>query len=136
MRIDRYVWAALAVGALAWNVGSEPATQSVAAPGGRAIQFNIIFDDSCDGMDLKLPDRGNVRGFHTGCNAGEFVTGSEFNVDGEAGVTVTFREIASGLRVRFDIYRTGFRAGRFYVFDVHSNQLLRFSTYSPAPIED
>jgi hypothetical protein len=136
MRVDRRVWAALVLGALAWGVGNGPATESAAGPTERTIPFNIVFDDSCDGMDVRLTDRQTVFGRHTGCNAGEFVRGTQFNVDGETGFSVQFRDNVSGLKVQFDVYQTGFRAGRFYVFDVRSNQLLRFSTYSPAPIED
>jgi len=46
---------------------------------------------------------------------------------------MTFFEQASGFRVQYDIYRTGFRAGHFYVYDVRTNVLVRFSTWSPAP---
>jgi hypothetical protein len=135
MRIRPLGWTALAWSVLVWNVGSDPATQS-AAQIARPLRLEIVFDDSCDGMDLRVPDRLPVFGFHTGCNAGELVTGSQFNVDGETGVSVMFRDNVSGRKVRYDIYRTGFRAGRFYVFDVLGNTLVRYSTYSPAPPED
>jgi hypothetical protein len=47
----------------------------------RALPFNIAFDDYCDGMDLMLSDRGSAVGFHTGCDAGEFLMGTQFQTD-------------------------------------------------------
>jgi len=129
MSIRRLFWILLAV-ALCGGPFEISSAQSSAQ---RSTQFNIVFDDNCDGMNLFLTDRGSAIGFHTGCNAGEFVVGSQFSSADESGVSVTFFEQASGLFVRYDIYRTGFRAGRFYVYIVRNNQLVRYSTYSPAP---
>ena len=101
-----------------------------------AVPLSILFDDSCDGMDLRLFRSGRVLGRHSGCNAGELATGSQFSANGETGLTVLFRDQLSGLMLQVDIYQTGFRAGRFYVFERFSHELLRFSTFSLAPPED
>lgn len=121
--------------ALMWCCFAGQAAHIEAAQA-RGSWFDIVFDDSCDGMRLRLLSPGLVLGTHTGCNAGELVTGSQFAVDGETGVSVTFFDRTSSLFVRYDIYQTGFRAGRFYVYLVRNNQLLRQGTYSPAPVAD
>jgi hypothetical protein len=132
MRTTRWLWGALIAAAVVAPLAVSVAQGAI----GRALTLDIVFDDSCDGMDLRLPDRGSVTGRHTGCTANEFVTGSKFSLDGETGVSVSYRDVTIGRRVRFDIYQTGFRAGRFYVYDTQTGVILRFSTFSPAPIED
>ena len=118
------------------GTGIGPANESAAGPASRPIPFDIVFDDSCDGLSVQLTDRQLVFGNRTGCSAGEFVFGSQFNVDGETGFSAQFRDAALQSRFQIDVYQTGFRAGRFYIFDLRTNQLVRFSTFSPAPVED
>lgn len=118
------------IAALCVIVGS--AQRELAAQTGGTL-LNVVFDDGCDGMRLRLLNQGTVLGRHTGCNAGELATGSQFAGNGETGVSVTFYQRSTRLLVRYDIYQTGFRAGRFYAYVVRTGQLIRQGTYSSAP---
>jgi len=130
MRIGR-LWPALALIFLCGGPGELATAQQ-----GRLnlpTRFDITFNDSCDGMNLWLYNRGSVTGQHTGCNAGELLIGQQFTTGDETGVTITFYEHASSNFVRYDIYQTGFRAGRFYVYQPFTGVLLRYSTYTVVP---
>jgi hypothetical protein len=105
-----------------------------AAPTARAVRVNVVFVDNCDGLDLAIRDRLGVLGTHTGCGANERVRGNEFITgDGETGITVTFFDKTIGRNVRIDLFRTGFRANKFYEYDVRTDTLLRFGEFEPAP---
>lgn len=125
------VWLGVFAAVVLCGVVGNHQQQVAAQTGGNWL--NIVFDDGCDGMRLRLLNQGTVLGTHTGCNAGEAVAGSQFAGNGETGVSVTFYQRSTRLLVRYDIYQTGFRAGRFYAYLVRTGQLIRQGTYSPAP---
>lgn len=105
-----------------------------AGPGDRIVRVNVVFVSFCDGLNLFVLDRLGVLGVHTGCGGEEFVSGSEFvTEDGETGITVTFFDKTSGRRMRYDLFRSGFRANKFYQYDVRTDTLLRYGSFQPAP---
>jgi hypothetical protein len=105
-----------------------------AAPTPRAVRFNVVFVNNCDGLDLAIRDRLGVLGTHTGCGQNERVRGDEFVTgDGETGISVTFFNKTLSRNVRIDLFRTGFRANKFYEYDVRKDLLLRFGDWKPAP---
>ena len=129
MRIGR-LWPALALLILS----SGPAELATAQQDRLSLptRFDITFNDSCDGMNLRLSSRGPAFGQHTGCSGGETVFGQQFTNGDETGVTITFFDHASLNLVQFDIYRTGFRAGRFYVYNPRG-VLERSGTFTTLP---
>jgi hypothetical protein len=105
-----------------------------AAPAPRGQKFHIVFVNNCDGLNLSIRDRVGVVGTHTGCGQNEFVRGNEFTTaDGERGITVSYFDKTIGRNVRFDVFRTGFRAGNFYQYDQRTSTLLRYGKWIPAP---
>jgi len=105
-----------------------------AAPAPRAVRVNVVFVNNCDGLNLTIRDRLGVIGTHTGCGQGERVRGNEFTTpDGETGITVTFFDKTIARNVRYDLFRTGFRANKFYQYDVRTDTLLRYGDFKPAP---
>jgi hypothetical protein len=105
-----------------------------AAPTPRVVRLNIVFVNFCDGLDIAIRDRLGVTGTHTGCGGNERITGNQFTTeDGETGVTVMFFDKVSGRRMKYDIFQTGFRANKFYQYDLRTDTLLRYGTWKPAP---
>ncbi len=104
-----------------------------AAGSARAAVLNVNFINYCDGLDLRIRDRLGVVGTHTGCGFSERVRGEEFTTaDNERGVTVTYFDKTVSRQLRIDLYRTGFRAGKFYVYN-NQGVLQRFGDWAPAP---
>lgn len=104
-----------------------------AAPGDRAAVLNVIFVNYCDGLDLRIRDRLGVVGTHTGCGFSERVRGETFTTaDNENGVRVNYFDKTVSRNLRVDLYRTGFRAGKFYVYN-SQGVIQRFGDWAPAP---
>ncbi len=100
----------------------------------RVTDFNIVFVNYCDGLNLTIRQVLGVSGKHSGCGFNEGVRGNVFTTpDGEQGVTVQYFDQTVRQTLRIDVYRTGFRAGKFYVFNAFSGQLQRFGSWRTAP---
>lgn len=112
-----------------WGLG-----ETLAAGNQRAIALDILFVNYCDGLDLRIRDRLGVTGTHTGCGFSERVSGNTFTTDdGEQGVSVSYFDQTVRQRLRIEVFRTGFRAGKFYVYEVRNGQLQRFGDWAPKP---
>lgn len=97
--------------------------------------LNVVFVDQCDGLDLRIRDRLGVFGTHTGCGGGERVFGETFvDGDGESGVAVTYFDRLQFKFLDIELYRTGFRAGKYYVYETRTGRLQRFGDFVPAPV--
>jgi hypothetical protein len=108
--------------------------RTAAAQNERAMPLNILFVNYCDGLDLQIRDRRGVAGTHTGCGFQERVSGSNFTTaDGEQGVTVSYFDQTVRANLRIDVFRTGFRKGKFYVYESRNGTLQRFGDWIPKP---
>ncbi len=100
----------------------------------RVTDFNIVFVNYCDGLNLTIRQVLGVTGKHSGCGFNESVRGNVFTTaDGEQGVTVQYFDQTVRQTLRIDVYRTGFRAGKFYVYLARTGQLQRFGSWRTAP---
>src|SRR5690606_13078839 len=114
-------------------VGLANVDSTDAALGDRAARLNILFVNYCDGLNLTIRDRLGVIGTHTGCGFNERVRGDEFTTaDNERGVTVNYFDKTVNRQLRIEIFRTGFRAGKFYVYNAQG-VLQRYGNWVPAP---
>lgn len=108
--------------------------QPIEANSPRVTEFNIIFVNYCDGLDLRIRSRLGAAGTHTGCGFGERVSGDTFTTtEGEQGVTVSYYDQTVRRPQRIDVFVSGFRAGKFYVYDGFTGVLSRFGDWDYAP---
>lgn len=103
------------------------------ADAGRPIHLLLYFDHYCDGLDVRLFDRGPVTGHHIGCTGGEFVSGQRFQLEGEEGFNVEYTDQLAKQRYRVEVFQVGYRANRFYVYNARNNLLVRYGTWTAVP---
>lgn len=80
-------------------------------------RLRLEFVEECDGLNLLIFPRLGVIGLHTGCGNNELVFGSTFTTSNfEDGLEVFYLDTNSFLFQRVELYRTGFRANRYYKY--------------------